>query len=52
MLNSYDSHLFVGKLGQDKYDLELIPLPEELYVSFSKVSKIGKKNRSILYRLV
>jgi hypothetical protein len=36
-LSSYDCHLFIKNLGEDKSQLKLIPNNEEKYISFSNI---------------
>ncbi|GFS76715.1 uncharacterized protein NPIL_654761 [Nephila pilipes] len=40
-LSGYDSHLFIKELGNDNYDINVIPENTEKYISFSK--KISKR---------
>ncbi|GFV91801.1 uncharacterized protein TNCV_2974731 [Trichonephila clavipes] len=40
-LSGYDSHLFIKELGNNDYDINVIPENTEKYISFSK--KISKK---------
>ena len=40
-LSSYDSHLFVTKLGKSEGDITCIPNNEEKYISFSKKIQVG-----------
>ncbi|GFS78865.1 uncharacterized protein NPIL_325701 [Nephila pilipes] len=35
-LSGYDSHLFIKELGNDNYDINVIPENTEKYISFSK----------------
>lgn len=44
-LSSYDCHLFVKNLSEDKSNLKLIPDNEEKYISFSKILRIDSKFR-------
>jgi hypothetical protein len=39
-LSSYDCHLFIKNLGEDKSQLKLIPNNEEKYISFSKILRM------------